>query len=389
MIKQDKTFGLGLIGCGGFGRFCLESFSRLPQVRIVAAAEPVRSAAQACAAAFDIPVYPHAYELIARDDIDIVHIATPPSTHRELALECCVAHKHVLCEKPLAMTVQQADEMLDAARKCGIIMPVNFVLRYNAVTEKVKELLDSQLLGEVLAARLTNCATDSKLPTEHWFWDKGVSGGIFIEHGVHFFDLYRYWFGDGQVINAVTTRRPRTGQEDRVTCTVKHESGVLASHYHAFDQLLTMDRTDHRILFELGEITVGGWIPLSITVDATLGEEAIGKLHTMLPGAAEETLRDIEPAERVLMSRNRQRHSARRVRLHYEPENDKTAVYARGVCDLLTDQLEFLRDPKHVRRIDETNGHDSVVLAQAAASLAVAQEETAKAAVQVQEYAEE
>ena len=369
-MSNQKTFGLGLIGCGGFGRFCLEAFSTLPQVRIVSAAEHMPDTAEIARRQFGIPVYMHSYELIARPDVDIVHIATPPASHRDLVMQCCVAHKNVLCEKPLAMSLAQADEMLEAAAKINVICPVNFVLRYNEVTHTVKRILDSHVLGQPLAARLTNCATDAKLPQGHWFWDRETSGGIFIEHGVHFFDLYRYWFGEGEVLYAATMTRPRTHQEDRVTCLVRHENGMLADHYHAFDQMFAMDRTDHRILTELGELTVEGWIPLTIRIDAAVDEAALDQLRAMCPGAQFDVMNEFSTNVRALPGRGRERTADRRVRMTYTPHEDKQSVYAQSVRELLVDQLSYLEDCQHARIVVESNGREAVALAERAAMLA-------------------
>ncbi|MHC4981853.1 MAG: Gfo/Idh/MocA family protein [Planctomycetota bacterium] len=369
-MTSSETLGLGLIGCGAFGRFCLKAFSAMDQVRIAAVADIVKGPADAAAEDFSVPAHYDPAELIARDDVQIVHIATPPSTHYELVLAAAGAGKHVLCEKPLAMNVKQADEMLSACRKAGVIAPVNFVLRYNAVAEAAKAVITSGVLGRVLAARLTNCAADSNLPPGHWFWNKTVSGGIFIEHGVHFFDLYRYWLGEGEVIDAHTETREGTRQEDRVMCSVRHADGAVANHYHGFDQPGPMDRTDHRLVCELGDIRVEGWIPVTLTVDAAVDDAGAKKLAECCPGAKIEVLEKYEGNEGKLSSRGVKRKLSRRIRLSLTPNADKQAVYPESVRALLADQIAYIRDRSHARRITEANGREAVALAEAAAEVA-------------------
>ena len=218
-MSINDPLGLGMIGCGAFGLFCLDAFSGLRDLRVVAVADAHAPAARQAAERLGISPCKDAAELLARRDVDIVHVATPPSGHHELAMAAIKAGKHVLCEKPLATDLAQGDEILAAAERAGVIAPVNFVLRYNPVVEAVKAIIDSRLLGGVLAGCLTNCAFDTFMPPGHWFWDKSVSGGIFIEHGVHFFDLYSYWLGPGRMIDAHADTREGTGQEDRVICT--------------------------------------------------------------------------------------------------------------------------------------------------------------------------
>jgi len=372
-MNGDRALGLGLIGCGGFGEFCLESFARMDQVRMVAAADVRRDAADKVAGTFGIPAHYDPAELIAREDVDIVHIATPPSTHYQLVMACLEAGKHCLCEKPLATEPDHADQILAAAAQRGLTVPVNFVLRYNAITEAVKAVIDSGVLGAPLSARLTNCASDSPLGPEHWFWDKQVSGGIFIEHGVHFFDLYNYWLGPGRVVSAHSETRQPEGLEDRVTCQVRHDGGAIASHYHGFDQVLPMDRADHRIVFEMGDVRVEGWIPLTATVDAVVDDEGLKTLAQTMPGCRVEVTAEFDESSREVTGRGRLRHVTRRVSVSYTPEADKQKVYADSVRRLLADQIAFIHDGKHHRTITERNGRDSLMLAWAAVKLAEGQ----------------
>jgi len=369
-MAKKEPLGLGLIGCGAFGRFCLSAFSQLREVRPAAVADVVKAAADSAARDFGVPAHYDPAELIARDDVQLVHIATPPGTHHQLVLAAARAGKHVLCEKPLAMNVAQADEMLAACREAGVIAPVNFVLRYNAVTEAVKAVIDSGALGRVLAARLTNCAADSNLPPGHWFWNREISGGIFVEHGVHFFDLYRCWLGDGDVMDAHTETRKGTSQEDRVMCTVRHAGGAVVSHYHGFDQAAPLDRTGHRLVCELGDIRVEGWIPLTMTIDAAVDDGVAEKLAACCPNAKIKTVEKYERAVGEVSSRGVKRRLTRRISLSFTPNADKQAVYIGSVRSLLADQIAFIRDGSHARRVGESNGRDALALAEAAVKLA-------------------
>ena len=369
-MTEKKILGLGLIGCGAFGRFCLDVYSGMDGVRAAGVADVCKDAADDAAKTFGVPGFGDPGELIAQDNVDIVHIATPPSTHHDLAMQAIKAGKNVLCEKPLAMNLAQADEVLAAARGNGKISPVNFVLRYNAVTKTVKAVIDSGVLGNVLSARLTNCAADSKLNPDHWFWDKNISGGIFIEHGVHFFDLYRYLLGPGEVISAHTEIRPGTNQEDRVMCTVRHDNGTVVSHYHGFDQIAQMDRTNHRMVCEMGDIWIDGWIPLSVTIEGAVDDDGAGRLAECCGGADVEVLEEYRGKSQDVTGRGQSRHVSKRIRLRCCPNADKQTVYSDSVRNLMADQIAFIRDRKHVRRITESNGRDALALAEAAVRLA-------------------
>jgi hypothetical protein len=153
-------------------------------------------------------------------------------------------------------------------------------------------------------------------------------------------------------------------------CTLRYQSGAPVSHYHGFDQLAPMDRTDHRLVCELGDIRVKGWIPLKLTVDAALNEASLEKLQGLCPGAEVDILERFEASGGPIPSRGKPRDVTMRARLDWVPEADKTVAYSAGVRDLLADQVAYLRDRGHPRVIDERNGLEAVVLAEKAARLA-------------------
>ncbi len=369
-MNDEKTLGLGLIGCGEFGEFCLKAFKSMGQVKIVAVADVVESSAERLGKLFGVKSYCDPKELIDDPNVKIVHIATPPSTHHDLAMAAINSGKHILCEKPLATNIADGFEILNAAKAAELIAPVNFVLRYNQVTNAAKAVIDSGVLGQALSARLNNCATDAFLGADHWFWKNEISGGIFIEHGVHFFDLYRHLLGPGEVIDAHTETRPPTNQaEDRVTCTVRHDNGAVVSHYHGFDQIQAMDRTDHRIIFELGDMRIEGWIPLTLKIDAMVDQSGMDRLVECCPGCQVQITNQYDGPAAGHAGRGKQYILDKRISLALAPSTDKGAIYSNSVRSLLADQIAYIHDRNHVRIVDEHNGLAALKFAQAARTL--------------------
>src|SRR6185369_8492880 len=152
--------------------------------------------------------------LLARPDIDLIYIATPPFLHYPQSRQALLAGKHVICEKPLAMTVEQADEMIGLAHKKGLVLVANLMQRYNPIFETIRRVIESKVLGEFLHGYFENYASDEGLPADHWFWDRTKAGGLFIEHGVHFFDVFSGWLGAGEIVAAQRTIRPGTKMEE-------------------------------------------------------------------------------------------------------------------------------------------------------------------------------
>ena len=121
---------------------------------------------------FGIPDLQNAESLLARDDINLVYIATPPFLHHPQAIKALQAGKHVICEKPLAMNLRQADEMITLAREKRLLIPANLMQRYKSVFQSVQRLVESKVLGEFLHGFFENYASDEPLGPDHWFWDR-------------------------------------------------------------------------------------------------------------------------------------------------------------------------------------------------------------------------
>jgi predicted dehydrogenase len=364
-MNNSSALGLGLVGCGEIGRLCLQAYSQIENIRPIAVADTIHQDADIAAQKFGL--YSHYFdleELILRNDIQMVHFATPPFSHYGLGMMTANEGKHALCEAPLAVSVEEADAMLNAAKENNVIMPVNFVMRYNPISEAVKAIIDSHILGEVLHATLENYATDAYLSPDHWFWNKSMSGGIFIAHGIHFFDLYDWWLGSGRAISAHAEVRPGTKQEDRVMCTVRHDNGALVSHYHSFDQPEQLENTFHRILFERGVITIEGWIPQILAINAIGDEKNIESLTEICTGCNIETLDSYNNSEQSCRARGKLLTVTREIKLRYiaEPVGKQTQ-YLWAATDLMADQLQYIADRSHQRRVVEENGRTSLTLA--------------------------
>src|SRR5207244_5056296 len=113
------------------------------------------------------------------------------------------------------------------------------------------------------------------------------SGGIFIEHGVHFFDLFAGWLGPGRVEAAQKGVRPGSSPpvEEHVHCTVRYGSTALVNFYHGFHQTGRMDRQELRLVFERGDVTLFDWVPTRGRIHAAVDERQTRELCELFPGA--------------------------------------------------------------------------------------------------------
>ncbi len=359
----DESLGLGVIGCGGFGLFALQQFTQVPGVHLVGMAGTHRPAALAAAARFGVENVDEVEHLLEREDVDLVYIATPPFLHHPQALAALEAGKHVIVEKPLAMTVAQAEELIAAASSRDRLIVANLMQRYNPLFDAIRRLIESKALGDVLFGSFENLASDENLPAEHWFWDRRLSGGIFIEHGVHFFDLFAGWLGPGSVQAAHVGVRPATTIEEEVHATARFGERGLVDFYHGFHQAGRMDRQQLRLIFERGDVTLFDWVPTRARVHALVDERQTRELCDLFPGARLDVLAAYGGKDRACRGRGREIDSYQSILLSYGDGESKSVLYGRLLTALMEDQVAWIRDRSHQRVVTEANGHDSLAMA--------------------------
>lgn len=375
---KDPGIRIGALGAGGFGLFALQHFAQVPGVRLVGMASTHREAAFAVAQRFGIPDMQEEDELLAREDINLVYISTPPFLHYTQGIKALRAGKHVICEKPLATGLKQADEMIAVAKEKHLVLIANLMQRYNPLYDTIRRLIESKALGEFLHGYFENYASDEGLPKEHWFWNRSLSGGIFVEHGVHFFDMFEGWLGAGEVMCAQRTYRPGTELEEQVNCTVRYRDGATVNFYHGFTQPGRMDRQEFRLLFERGDVTLEEWVPTHGRIRAVADEKATRDLMEMLPGARLDITNVYGGAARAAGGRHKPLDLYHKIQITFGLGDDKMVRYGELLRDLLRDQIKWIYDRNHQRKLTHENGRNSVAVALEATRLADESDKAAK-----------
>jgi predicted dehydrogenase len=269
-----------VIGAGGFAHFVCASLEQVPEVEIVAVADLDAERAGALASALDVPVHDLS-EAIAHPTSDAVLIATPPSSHARLALDAMAAEKDVFCEKPVGMTPEEAEAVRDTAARSNRVVVVDHVLRYNPLLRAIRRVQDL-LQWRPIRFLFENDAADESLPATHWFWDESQSGGIFIEHGVHFFDAATMFIDEPATsVVATSSRREGWPSPDIVTATVTH-GDCLATHTHSFTHAHRAERQLMRIDYGCAEASIRGWIPVEATIDIFTDSTGVERLFAMV-----------------------------------------------------------------------------------------------------------
>jgi len=239
-------YGVGMLGYGFMGKVHTLAYRSIPiyydpaplKVRLVGVATAHRDTVEkAVAAGYEFTTTDWR-ELLAREDIQIINCCTPNNLHREMLVEAIRAGKHIYCDKPLARTLAEAEEIVAAARQGGKKYQMAFQYRFLPATLRAKQMIQEGFVGQVFhfrACYLHAGYVDPKRPMS-WRLDKEVSGGgVLLDLGSHIIDLVRHLLGEFAELCAMTEtfikERPSpTGMkpvevDDYVAIQVKLRSG--------------------------------------------------------------------------------------------------------------------------------------------------------------------
>jgi len=367
--KAELT--LGIVGAGSFAAFASMAFLQVPGIKIVAVADINSLSARRLAAQLSAKAYPD-YESFLRDrNISLVYISTPPCSHYSQSKAALLAGKHVICEKPAALKTAEAEELASLARSKQLLYVVNLMQRYNPLFSIVRNIVNENVLGEFLHGFFENYASDENLQQSHWFWDEEKSGGIFIEHAVHFFDLFAGWLGKGEIIHAAQWRRPGTEKRinDRVQSTVNYPLGPV-TFYHGFDQPKILDRQEMRLQFERGDISLLEWVPVKLRLRGLLKKEQLEKLKKMMPDCLIIQSGHLPDENHKVRGRFHDFTFDQDVTLEYGNIADKQNRYQQLLISMIKDQWNWILDDSVVRTIDDSNAIDSLRMAERATNIA-------------------
>ena len=280
-----------------------------------------------------------------------------------MAIAALHAGKHVFVEKPLATRDEDAAAILTAARETGKSAGINYVMRNDPLYQTVHTIAYEGWLGKLTHIGFENYASDEGLDDHHWFWNPVASGGIFIEHGVHFFDIIGAIAGAParDVLGRTWTRGDGTHKEDRVQALVTYENSVEASFYHAFNRPGALEKQTAQFAFERGHVTLYGWIPTALELTGIVDEEGQAGLASVLP------LEIVSEAGLPLSVRGNGHNYAVTSRVRASQSlGGPTLVYRKAVQDAMQDFARSLRNPLYVPLVTAEDGAKSLRVATAA-----------------------
>jgi predicted dehydrogenase len=361
---------IGIVGAGGFAHFAAKSFLQVAGISIVSVHDINEVIARELSNELNAKVYTDYDALLHDSNINLIYIATPPFLHYQQSKKALLANKHVICEKPAALHAKEAEELVTIANSADLLYVVNLMQRYNILYDVVATIINEKLAGNFLHGFFENYASDEKLNAEHWFWDEEKSGGIFIEHGVHFFDMFSGWLGEGELVNAFALQSSINKKfTDRVQATVLYKDGFV-NFYHGFNQPKILDRQEMRLQFEYGEITLYEWIPVKIRLHGIFTNQQLEEILKLLPNASVIHHKSFEKNSYKMNGRFADKQFDVHVTIESGNIKDKQNRYQQMVSAMITDQWNWIKNHKHVRTIDETNAVQSLKIAEEATQAA-------------------
>jgi 1,5-anhydro-D-fructose reductase (1,5-anhydro-D-mannitol-forming) len=238
-MSHDERYGWGLIGASTIAaEHMIGAIRAQPGHEVVAVASSSAERGRAYAGRHGIAAaYGSVQALLADPAVRAVYVSTTNELHREQVLAAAAAGKHVLCEKPLALNLEDAQAMVRTCRDAGVVMATNHHLRNAATHRKIRELVQGGAIGKPLFARVFHAVY---LPPhlQGWRLDRPqAGGGVILDITVHDADTLRFILG-AEPVEAVglaqSAAMATAGLEDGVMAVLRFDNGVLAQLHDAF-----------------------------------------------------------------------------------------------------------------------------------------------------------
>ncbi len=228
---------VGIIGTGVIAETHLKAYLSLSdRCQVVALCDIFSEKAQSMKEKYGLDaaeVYEDYNEMLKRPDLDLVSICTPPFTHLPASIACMRAGKHVLVEKPMALSLAECDEMIAVQKETGTYLGVVCQNRFTKDNQTLKALIDSKIAGRVLFGQVESFWYRGHSYYDLWWrgtWEK-EGGGCIINHGVHQIDLLNWIMGPPETVTAVLTNvaHDNAETEDLSAAILTYKSGAVVT----------------------------------------------------------------------------------------------------------------------------------------------------------------
>lgn len=250
-----------IVGCGFIAKKHAKAIENIDGAQLVAVCDKIPSVMEFYIEEYGAKAYIELDEMLEKELIDIVCICTPSGFHASTAVQVANAKKHLIVEKPIAMTLEDTDKIIEACRFNNVKLSVVHPNRFRPVVQELRKIMDSELLGKISHA---SCIVNWNRNQDYydqapWRGTKKYDGGVLMNQAIHNLDLLLWFMGQPkQVFSMEATRIRNIEAEDVSIGVIQFESGALSSveasttvYPKNFEESLT-------IFGEKGTVKIGG-----------------------------------------------------------------------------------------------------------------------------------
>ena len=227
---MSEKFRVALVGCGRIAKNHFDAIDRVDGLDLVAVADVVQARAEAAGTANGVPAFASLADMMAAVDCDIVTVATPSGLHPVHGIEAARAGKHVVSEKPMAISLAGADSLIDACSEAGVRLFVVKQNRLNPAIQLVKRAVEKGRFGRIHSA---NCTVRWARPQDYydqapWRGTWAMDGGAFMNQASHYVDLIQWLAGPvGSVAAMTATQERKIEAEDSGAAVLRFQNGAI------------------------------------------------------------------------------------------------------------------------------------------------------------------
>lgn len=218
-----------IIGCGRIAPRHAQALQLIPDTKIVAVCDLIEKRAVNYAQTYGGEIYTDYHCLLERDDIDVVSICVPSGLHVQVGLDAAIAGKNILVEKPIALNLVDADELIDTCNQKGVTLGVVLQNRFNPPIQELRKLVDSDGLGKLLLANATiRWYRPQEYYEDGWHGTWEMDGGALMNQCIHHIDALQWFMGDAASVFAYTdTVSHKIEVEDVGVAIVRFKNGGM------------------------------------------------------------------------------------------------------------------------------------------------------------------
>jgi len=270
-LRRIKKIKWGVAGCGRFSEFSfIPTLQLLKRSKLISVYSSDLERARFIANKYSVDTFHNNYAEFLKQDFDVVYIGSANHNHHWQVIEAAKAGKHIHCEKPLALTAEQAKEMYDACEKNKVFLSVNYVHRFHPLSVKAKEIINENMIGSIVSVS-ASFNIDYEPNDNFRFNIKKSGGGAFRDLGTHMIDLLRFFGGEiedikGFIDNVVY----KSEVDDFAAAVLKFEKsgyGFLNVSYNSKNALNRIEIVGSNGSLSIENIIGGKKKPGKLTID--------------------------------------------------------------------------------------------------------------------------